>query len=215
MKRILTILVLTILSAAAAAAAGSDGSGRHQVRLGWGDMLFETLAFHPSATLQYPNPEALPAAFSSDQRHDYGYTGHIFAGYYHRLTKVVSVGGDLDFEGIFWKETTFDRYRVPTGPSKSVRNYNLTILPGVQLTYLDTEWVRMYSGIGAGILLAMDNDGGFEVAPALNLNLVSVQVGKGHWYGALELGMLNALLGASKVYMAGSRLVSVSLNYKW
>ena len=33
--------------------------------------------------------------------------------------------------------------------------------------------------------------------------------------GSMELGFMAALSGTNKVYMLGSRLVSISLNYAW
>ena len=40
-------------------------------------------------------------------------------------------------------------------------------------------------------------------------------MGKDHWGGSLELGALNALMGKDRIYMLGSRLISVSVNYRW
>ena len=53
---------------------------RHQFRLGWGDMLFETFAFHPGATQD------------GKRTHDFGFTGHLFAEYRYSLNRVVSLG---------------------------------------------------------------------------------------------------------------------------
>ena len=54
-----------------------------------------------------------------------------------------------------------------------------------------------------------------EAAFAFNVNLIGIQVGAGHWYGALDLGMMNAFAGETRIYMLGSRLVSLSINYAW
>ena len=75
--------------------------------------------------------------------------------------------------------------------------------------------VSLYSGACAGLLVALDNAGGSALSPAFNLNLVGVQLGSGHWSGSMELGFMAALSGTNKVYMLGSRLVSISLNYAW
>ncbi|MBQ3941548.1 MAG: hypothetical protein II676_01730, partial [Bacteroidales bacterium] len=73
---------------------------------------------------------------------------------------------------------------------------------------------ELYSGLGAGLLCALDNQGGAEFAPAVNINLFGVQVGKGPISASVELGALNSMF-KSRVYMLGSRLVSVSLNYRF
>ena len=196
MKNVLSILLLAV-------AIPLGAANPHQVRIGWGDMLFETLAFH--------------AGYGSDglRKSGFGYTGHIFAEYRYRLTPVVGLAAKTDFEGIFWKETPCDIYRQPSGETTSSRNYNLCFIPNVQFTFLDREAVELYAGIGAGLLVAFDNAGGSGLAPAIDFNLIGVRFGKGPWCGAVELGGLNALTGANNIYMISSRILSVSLNYRW
>lgn len=184
MKKLLVAVFLLVYGLCGAQENGS----RHLVRLGWGDMLFETLAFHPGETTSR-----------------YGYTGHIFADYHYKLNRRVSLGAQLDVEGIFWTEN----------PSFRSRNYDICLIPSARFTWLDREWVRVYSGLGYGLLLALDNAGGHGASTVLNLNPVGVQIGKGHWCGALDLGFMAAANNANKIYMFGSRLVSVSLNYRW
>ena len=176
MRRLLLTLLLG--TALLCQAASKNPPARHQLRLGWGDMLFETLAFYP-------------AKF---------YTGHFFAEYRYSFTKVTSVGIQSDLQGIF---------------REGIRDYDLSLLPTVRFTFLDREWVQLYAGMGAGLLFAFDSARALELAPVVNTTLLGVQVGKGPWSGALELGGMSALRNAQKVYMLGSRLVSVSVNYRW
>lgn len=173
-----------VLALGIPAAAAAQDLPRHQVRVGWGDMLFESLAF----------PKATRAQGGK------GFTGHIFAGYQYQLNKVVSLGGQLDFQAIRMAD---------------MDNFDLAILPTVRFTYLRTPWVELHSGVAAGLLLAFDNKGGAELSPALDLNFVGIQLGNGPLTAGLDLGMLNALTGGSKIYLVGARLVSVSLNYKF
>jgi hypothetical protein len=189
-RRILTLLIL--LTPLLAMAGEPKGAPRSQVRLGWGDMLFETLAFHPGTGLD------------GNVRSNFGYTGHIFSEYSYRLSKLISVGGELDFEGIFWQEN-----------GKPLNNYNLIAMPTIRFTYFEREWVSFYSGFGFGAVMAFDSAGNREFALAGNLNFFSVQVGKGPWSGTFSLGALNAIKNANRVYMVGSRLFSISLNYAW
>lgn len=178
MKKYIVLLLLSFFTLTPAQAQNP-----HQVRIGWGDMLFESLVFR----------EASPS------RGGKGFTGHIFAEYQYSVSKVVSVGGQLDFEGIF---------------AADMNNYDVTVMPTVRFTYLRRPWVELYSGLGAGLLCALDNQGGAEFAPAVNINLFGVQVGKGPISASVELGALNSMF-KSRVYMLGSRLVSVSLNYRF
>lgn len=186
------------------AAAQNTPLRHHEWRLGWGDMLFETLAFHQEGSRQ-----------KNTHNSDFGYTGHIFLEYRYHLNRVVSLGIQTDFEGIFWNETPVDMYRQPTGPSVPIRNYDLSILPTVRLNCLNTDWVRLYGGFAAGLLMAFDNAKNMELAPAFNITVLGVQVGKGPWSGSLELGPMISLRNANAIYMFGSRLISVSVNYSW
>ncbi|MBR4741125.1 MAG: hypothetical protein IK074_08190 [Bacteroidales bacterium] len=191
MKKLLfTLLLGTVLLCQAE--AKNPPLRHHQLRLGWGDPLFETLAFHEGA-----------AAQDFVRKHDFGYTGHIFLEYEYRLNRVVSFGIQTDIEGIFWKEI---------GPS---RNYDLSILPTLRLTCLNSRYVRLYGGFALGAMVAFDNAGTSEKSPVVNITPLGVQVGNGPWSGTLELGALTAIKDANHVYMLGSRLVSVSVNYSW
>ena len=204
MRKLITVIAAGCLCVLCMAAPPDN---RHSVRLGWGDMLFETLAFHASAPGNY-NPEALPADYQWTGTCDHKYTGHIFGEYMYSLTSVTSIGIQADFEGIFWKQGHKENF-------KQVNNYNLTLLPTVRFTYLRTEWVNLYSSVSLGLLMAFDNQRQFEVAPALNLNMIGIRVGRQHWGGFLELGALTALRDTNNIYMFGSRLVSVGVNYCW
>lgn len=188
---------------------------RHSFRIGWGDMLYETMAFRPKLIGTWPNPDALPDNYSHFETFDFGYTGHLFAEYQYRLTKVTSLGIQADVEGIFWKEGVFDKYHNLMLPAKSVRNWDLTLLATARFTYFDRPWMRLYSGLGVGALFAFDNDGGFGAAPAFNLNWIGVEVGKGQWGGTFELGALNALANTRTIYQVFSRIFSASFYYKW
>ena len=177
----------------------------HQVRLGWGDPLFETLAFHEGVSQDDD--------FTRTDR--FGYSGHFFLEYQYRFTRVISVGLQTDIQGIFWNETPCDTSRNPVGPSFRSRNYDLSILPTVRFTCLNTKWVQLYGGMGAGLLVAFDNSKRSELAPVVDLTLLGVQIGKGPWSGSLELGGMFSMRNALAIYMLGSRLVSVSVNYSW
>jgi hypothetical protein len=202
-KLIFSLLLGTVLLCQAE--ASNPPIKHHQWRVGWGDMLFETLAFFEGA--------ARNDDFLRTDR--YGYTGHFFVEYQYRFNKVVSVGIQTDIEGIFWNETPCDARRNPIGATVRSRNYDLSFLPTVRLTFLNTRYVQLYGGAGTGLLVAFDNARQCELAPVINLTPLGVQVGKGHWSGSVEFGGMISLLNANKIYMLGSRLVSVSLNYSW
>lgn len=220
MRKASTLVLVLFLTAMAIPTAFCQNEkpnlgNRHSVRIGWGDMLFETAVFHPTLSGTWTSPTALPGNYMHDETFDFGYTGHIFAEYQYRLSKVVSLGVQADVEGIFWKEGIFDRYHHLVEPATGVRNWDLDLLFTARFTYFDRDWVRIYSGLGVGALLAFDNFGNFGVAPALNINWIGVEVGKGPWGGSFELGALNAAANTRAVYQLFSRIFSVSFYYKW
>lgn len=169
------------------AQAPGRAQDKNLLRIGWGDPLFEQLVFYPAAGAS-----------------DHCYTGHIFADYRRSLGKVVSVGAEVDFLSVSW-----------TQDGRRTRNYDLSVLPTVRFTWLDREWVRLYSGLGAGALFAWNNSDAREVLPVFDVNTIGIQVGKGHWCGSVDLGFMAALKNVNHIFMAGSRLVSVGLNYRW
>ena len=183
---IVSILAFFLLSSGHLAA--QEVPSRHLVRLGWGDCLFEALAFHPASGTSA-----------------YNYSGHYFADYRYSLTRVISVGVQADFQSVCWTEENGHR----------LRNYDLSLMPCVRFTWLHTPWVRLYSGLGGGMLYAFDNSGGKDFVPVFDVNPVGIQLGKTRWCGSLDLGFMTAVKDIQNIYMAGSRLVSVSVNYCW
>ena len=220
MRKPFTTVIVLLLTVAALPTAFCQNDNttpdrRHSVRIGWGDMLFETMAFGPSLNGAWVNPESLPDNYLHDEIYDMGYTGHIFAEYQYRVSKVTSLGIQADLEGIFWKEGVFDRYHNLVIPATPVRNWDLDLLLTARFTYFNRDWVRLYSGLGVGALFAFDNLGDFGVAPAFNINWIGVEVGKGPWGGSFELGALNALSNTRAIYQMFSRIFSLSFYYKW
>lgn len=201
MKKFLTLALICL----PLLCQGADGDPvrRQQVRVGWGDMLFETMAFYPGLSA------------TGLEKYDFGYTGHLFAEYRYLVCDHIRVGIQTDAEGIFWKEAERDALRKPEGPVTPVRNYNVSLVPTIQFRFLDTEWVDLWAGMGTGVLFAFDNARQVEIAPEINFTLLGVEVGRGPWTGTLELGGMNALRNANSVYMFASRLVSFSINYRW
>ena len=124
--------------------------------------------------------------------------------YRYQLSKLIGLGVQTDFQGIFWKEGT--------APSD---NYDLSILPTIRFTYYRSEWVELYAGAAVGLMLAFDNARRLEAAPVVCLNPFGVQFGKGAWTGSAEIAPLTALSGSNKIYMLGSRIFSLSINYRW
>ncbi|MCQ2136230.1 MAG: hypothetical protein MJY67_04865 [Bacteroidales bacterium] len=169
-------------------------SVHHEFRIGWGDMMYETAVYHNNL-----------------HHFDYKYTGHFFGEYMYRPTHWFAVGAGVDFEEVMWTDENLGKGR----------NYwNLSVLPTVRFTWVHTPYVNLYTSLYQGLCV----NGGTEVdvkgrktalAPAVGISLLGIQIGDAHWFGTIELGALNAMMSAQEIYMAGSRLISVSLGYRF
>lgn len=172
---------------------------KHEIRIGWGDCIFETTTFHSTLT-----------------KTNYRYTGHIYGGYLYNLTNVVSVGGDLDFEKVKWNED--EGYGTVYGKFFT----NVSIIPEVRFTYYRKGIVTMYSGVGLG----MNINGGSEtdylgrktiLAPVLHLNPFGINLSwgeKGRWFAGAEIGGLYSLNNPKEIFMLYSRLLSVNVGIR-
>ncbi len=214
-KSFVVITLLSLFSVSSFASLTDSTYLHHEVRVGWGDMLFETAVFHDSPRHFWANPEAISPEYSIMEKYDHAYTGHFFAEYQYNFKSWLALGFQVDFEGIFWKETTYDRYHSPISGTTDLKNYDLSLMPILRFTYFRGKWVNLYSNIGGGMLIAFDNQRECEIAPVFTTSLFSVSVGQGHWFGSVELGLMGALLNQQKIYMLGSRLFNVSLSYKF
>jgi hypothetical protein len=87
----------------------------------------------------------------------------------------------------------------------------------VRFAYLLQDYVSLYSALGVGVNVntgtELDYKGRQTVAaPVVNITLVGVRVGKGKWYGDVELGGMFSLNGRDELYMLGSRLFTASIG---
>jgi len=187
-------LFCSLLLALSAPAFGQDAANfpKHEIRVGWGDMMYETAVFRNS-----------PSAYN------YGYTGHIFGEYLYGFTSVFGLGFEADFENVRWDTPQSDGHNF----------YNLTFMPTCRFTYYRKGIVTMYSGLGVGLTI----NGGSETdykgrttacAPALGITAYGISVNWNKLFGTFEVGGLNALVGKNEIYMAASRIFTISIGVR-
>lgn len=194
---ILLLLLLLFPSAAHALTKEQRIVLPHEIRLGWGDMLFETAMWNQTSTAN-----------------NHRYTGHIFTEYQYHIKDWLSVGAQIDYEQVLWNTPT-------ATPDNSEQQYffNLSLLPTVRFTYFFHEYVNLYSALSVGLNINSGTQTDYKgrqtaYAPAFALTLLGVSVGKDHWFGAIEIGALNALNDKQEIYMLGSRLFTISVGYR-
>lgn len=193
MKRtFLLFFALGVVSCLSAMTRDSICLDRHEVRIGWGDMMFETAMYHPD---HYTS--------------DYRYTGHLFATYQYRFLPWLSAGGEVDYEQVWWHK-----------PEGKANFYNLCFIPQVRFTYYWSKYLNLYSGLGVGLLVNGGSELNFRgqktaCAPVIEITALGIQVGDDHWFGTVEIGGLNAMSSLTDFYMLASRLFSASIGYRF
>lgn len=175
---------------------------RHEVRVGWGDPIFESAMKYEFPHIGKPNIDVTYL------------TGHFFAEYQYYWLKWLSTGMIVDYSGEGWHDV---REATPINHSY----YNLSILPTVRFTYYRHPWVTLYSALMVGVTI----NGGTEdnhishkktvCYPGLGLTALGVQVGQKGFYGAVEIGGLSALNSMSDIALFSSRMLTVSVGYKF
>lgn len=189
----------------------------HELRVGWGDPLFETVAFHPSMHRDYT---FVHPGFVYQERQNYHYSGHVVAEYQYRPNKWFGVGVQADYSQFTWDDLTYEGgSNVPTEEVHQMC-YNVAVMPTLRLTYLHHYWVDLYSEIGLGLLLnggTEKNDKGrtMEAGLAADVAVLGCSVGTNRFFGALEVGGLFGLQSLDRCYLIGARLVTASIGVRF
>ena len=211
----LTYLLTFAASARGAETIGTDGN-RNELRLGVGDMLFETLIWHNQIHKSYiGTPDG--SIFTEDNH--YSYTPHLSLEYSYHLLPWMSLGFIADFQNTAWRRERYDNTDILTGYSNE-NFYNLSLLPVVRFNYMRHPHAILYSALALGV----DINGGSEkdgfghytaCGFAADIRLIGIRCGSGQWWGFAELGALGALKHTSVIYMAGSELFKVGVSYNF
>jgi len=189
---------------------------RNELRLGWGDQLFESLMWHNPTSIA----TTLPADFRRTYHENYRHSQHIWLEYQWRLKEWVSFGAMMDISGVDWRDVTRNGAGQEIERSDRKYFYNLVFMPTVRFTYFFHPNVNIYSGLGFG----MDINGGTEtngagkttdVGMAINVTAVGVSANYDRWFMAVDLGGLTALKDKNAIFMAVSRMINVSIGARF
>lgn len=193
------LLLLPVLSWAEKTSMSWD-SLRHEVRIGWGDPLFESATKYEITHIGRPNTEISYL------------TGHLFAEYQYAWLWWLSIGMQVDYGSMGWLDLRAPEYKH--------NYYNLSLLPTVRFSYYRYPWVTLYSSVFVGLTI----NGGTEIDPirqvqticypGFGLTALGVQVGRNGFFGTLEMGGLCALHDRHNMAMLLSRIFSISIGYR-
>ena len=185
----------------------------HEVRIGWGDMLFEMLVWHESAY-----PTALPEQYMEVYNEQFRYTQHWCAEYMYNASYWYSLGCLVDSSGVLWDKVMRNGRGEELSRDKNHWFSNISIVPTIRFLYYRSPYVSLYSSLGVGLNINTGSELDFKgrrtaMVPVVNISLLGVRVGHGRWFGAVELGGMISLLSTNEVYMLGSRLFTASFGY--
>lgn len=189
---------------------------RNEIRVGWGDQLFESLMWHNPTSITTTMPETFQQTYHEDYRHHQ----HIWLEYQYRFKHWFSLGAMMDMSEVGWDDVTRNGAGAELSRSSGHYFYNLVFMPTIRFTYFHHENVNLYSGLGIGL----DINGGTEtnakgqhteVGAAVNLTVFGVSANYKRWFWTVDFGGMYALKNANAIYMASSRIINVGLGARF
>lgn len=216
-KKIFLISTMMLLPLLAMAETEYDRMERkHELRLGWGDQLFETLMWHNPGTIT----TTMPVEWTQTYHENYHHNQHIWLEYQYRPNRWLSFGGMFDMSEVNWDDVTRNGRGDELKRDRGHYFYNVVIMPTVRFTYFHHEYVNLYSGLGLGLGI----NGGSEtdalgnhdlLGAAVNFTVFGVSVNYKRWFMAVDLGGLYSLKNANAIFLASSRMINASLGARF
>lgn len=191
------------------------GKNPHQLRVGWGDQLFESLMWYNQL-----HSTIYPESFVEEYSEEYRYLQHWFVEYQYRVRYWFNVGAMVDYSGVLWDKVKRNGKGDEVNREKNCDFHNIAIMVTTRFTYMHSKYVSLYSGLGAGLNINTGSEIDYRnrktaLAPALSLTVLGMNVGNERWFGAVEFGGLYSLMNIHEVYMAGSRMFTVSVGCRF
>lgn len=194
---------------------------KHELRVGWGDQLFETAVWHnPTSIIVMPDNSYID--YSNQMYHykeNYTYYQHLWMEYQYNVSYWFALGLMADGSGFSWNNVVRNGYGIEQ-QSDPQHAYNIVAMPTMRFTYFFHPNLNIYSSLGVGV----DVNGGtetnaqghrIEVGGAFNITLLGVSASYKHFFMALEYGGMYGLHSTNEVYMLKSRMFTASLGVRF
>ena len=186
----------------------------HELRIGMGDQGFESIVWREKGV-----PGTFPDGYQPYYKQNYRYTQHWFAEYLYNVNYWYAFGFIVDYSGVLWDEVPNSSYPTLASDTTQGAFHNIGLLPEVRFSYFNSEYVSLHSSIGIGLNINTGTELDYKdrktaLAPLVNVTLLGLRVGKGRWYGSLELGAMVSMIDMNEIYMLGSRLGTVSVGVR-
>lgn len=189
---------------------------RNELRIGWGDQLFESLIWHNPTSIT----TTMPDSYQQVYKENYSYNQHVWMEYQWRFTHWFSLGAMVDFSHVGWDEVTRNGKGAELNRKENQFFYNAVIMPTIRFTYFHHENVNFYSGLGIGL----DINGGTEtnalgnhtdVGAAINLTVFGISANYQRWFWTVDCGGLYALKNMNTIFLMSSRIVNVGMGVRF
>lgn len=187
-----------------------------ELRVGWGDMLFETLMWHEPTSII----KSMPTSYQRTYQENFHHNQHLFIEYQYRFNHWFGLGGMVDMGEVNWDDVTRDGTGREIARDPGHYFYNLTIMPTVRFTYFHHANVNLYSGLGLGMVInggteANSNGNRTETGFAANITAFAVSANYKRFFAAVEFGGLYGLRNTNTIYLASSRIFTASLGVRF
>lgn len=189
---------------------------RNEIRIGWGDQLFESLMWHnPTAIIT-----SMPTSYQQTYKEDYRHHQHLWIEYMHHFKPWFALGGMVDLSEVGWDNVVRNGQGVEISRTPNQYFYNVVIMPTIRFTYYHHPNVQLYSGLGAGI----DINGGTETNAynqhtdwgiAANITFFGISANYKRWFAAVDFGGMFALKNANCIFLASSRILNASIGVRF
>lgn len=189
---------------------------RHEVRIGWGDQMFERMMWHNTGYIV----NTLTQSETLDYEENYRYTQHIFSEYSYSFYSWMSAGLLFDTASCIWDDVTRNGAGTEVSREKNRSFTNLAFIPNVRFTYFRRPYMNIYSGLGMGIAIntgTTKNIYGKNTVCGIagNITLVGISGNYKQWFASTELNAYMAAKDTSHMFLMGSRMFTLSIGMRF
>lgn len=222
----LAVGMLMLFGSASAETKENRAAHPHQIQIGVGDVIMD-IWLHAFGPTQGPGSIKEISSYT---------TPHLYLQYEYRVNSWLGVGviADGNFMGDEYKEidtyvedpSTVPPVFVQTDVYRAYYESNFLVMPTVNFTYYHSPVFNLYSGLGFGYgfsNIKTESRNMWDHLLAVNATALGMSFGKNHFFGSLEIGVMNSIANWSsedgrkgwRLGSLGSRLLTLSIGYRF
>ncbi len=188
----------------------------HELRVGWGDQLFESLIWHNPTNIV----STMPEDYRRTYKEDYHYDQHVWIEYQNRYNGWFSYGGMVDASDVRWTDVV--RNGKGQEVSRTTGQYfcNIVLMPTIRFTYFHHENVNIFFGLGFGMGINFGTEQNtlgkkVDVGAAANISVIGISANYDRWFWTFDLGGLYSIKDMNTIFLASSRIMTVGVGVRF